>query len=199
MEAEAAEASAPETDRQPEQAGAACTSKALAEKLPLQEGPAEPEHKEGEDLGWDVEDEWETDSEDEQDDDSMPSYEFRVETAKLLIELDEGNHAAVQVHLCACSCNSPGFPCHAPIGTAMPKAALEDAVILLTAGYAAALGCVGHCTVAWHLTYHVDTCCAHALLDMLISEGKGVRVGRHLLELVLRLPAADQPSTNSGC
>ncbi|CAK0774421.1 hypothetical protein CVIRNUC_004166 [Coccomyxa viridis] len=98
MEAEAAQASAPGTDRQPEQTGAASTSRASAEKLPLQEAPAEPEHSAKEDLGWDVEDEWETDdSEDEQDDDSMPSYEFRVETAKLLIELDEDNHAAVQV------------------------------------------------------------------------------------------------------
>ena len=49
-------------------------------------------------MRWDVEDEWETDdSEDEQDGEGMPSYEFRVETAKLLIELDEDNHAAVQV------------------------------------------------------------------------------------------------------
>ena len=126
MEAEAAQASAPWTDRQPEQTGAASTSRAPAEKLPLQEAPAEPEHSAKEDLGWDVEDEWETDdSEDEQDDDSMPSYEFRVETAKLLIELDEDNHAAVQVHLSASSCNTAGSPCHAPIGTAMPKAALE--------------------------------------------------------------------------
>ena len=38
--------------------------------------------------------EWE---EDEEDDDSLPSFEFRVETAKLLIELDEDNHAATQV------------------------------------------------------------------------------------------------------
>ena len=87
----------------------------------MQEGPAEPEHiAEDNELGGDVEDEWETDGEDEQDDDSMPSFEFRVETAKLLIELDVDNHAAVQVHLCASTCKSPGFPCHAPIGTAMP-------------------------------------------------------------------------------
>ena len=100
MEAEAAQASALGTDRQPEQTGAASTSRAPAEKLPLQEAPAEPEHSaKDNELGGDVEDEWETDGEDEQDDDSMPSFEFRVETAKLLIELDVDNHAAVQVHL----------------------------------------------------------------------------------------------------
>ncbi len=41
--------------------------------------------------------EWE--NEDDDDDDSLPSFEFRVETAKLLIELDEHNNAATQVHL----------------------------------------------------------------------------------------------------
>ena len=39
----------------------------------------------------------ESDWEDEEDDDNLPSFEFRVETAKLLIELDEDNHAATQV------------------------------------------------------------------------------------------------------
>ena len=34
---------------------------------------------------------------DEEDDDNLPSFEFRVETAKLLIELDEDTHAATQV------------------------------------------------------------------------------------------------------
>ena len=128
MEVEAAEASAPGTDKQPEQAEAASPSKAPAEKLPLQKGPAEPEHNAKEDLGWDVEDEWETDSEDGQDDDSMPSYEFRVETAKLLIELDEDNHAAVQVDSCPSISYTAGSPCQAPIGSAMPMAALEEAV-----------------------------------------------------------------------
>ena len=102
MEEDAAEASAPGTDRQAEEAEAASASKAPADKVPLQEGRLEPEHNAEEDVRWDVEDEWETDdSEDEQDGDGMPSFEFRVETAKLLIELDEDNHAAVQVHLCA--------------------------------------------------------------------------------------------------
>lgn len=47
----------------------------------------------------DVEEEEEWEEEDDEDDDSLPSFEFRVETAKLLIELDEHNNAATQVHL----------------------------------------------------------------------------------------------------
>ncbi len=48
--------------------------------------PEEPERDADEESDWE-----------EEDDDNLPSFEFRVETAKLLIELDEDNHAATQV------------------------------------------------------------------------------------------------------
>ncbi len=49
-----------------------------------EDSPVEPEQD------WD-------DVNDDGDEGSLPSFEFRVETAKLLIELDEGNDAATQV------------------------------------------------------------------------------------------------------
>ena len=56
--------------------------------IPAEDGQPEPE------LDTDEEGDWE---DEEEDDDNLPSFEFRVETAKLLIELDEDNHAATQV------------------------------------------------------------------------------------------------------
>lgn len=63
------------------------------------EGPSEPEQDTDED-------DW--DEDEDEDDDALPSFEFRVETAKLLIELDEDNYAATQVpsgpaHCCCIS------------------------------------------------------------------------------------------------
>ena len=52
-----------------------------------QDSMPEPEQDTDEEDDWDGED----------DDDNLPSFEFRVETAKLLIELDEDNNAATQV------------------------------------------------------------------------------------------------------
>lgn len=59
-------------------------------------GQEEPElpkegHDEEQDCG--IEGEEEEDA----DDDDLPSFEFRFETAKLLIELDDSTHAAVEV------------------------------------------------------------------------------------------------------
>ena len=40
-----------------------------------------------------------------------------------------------------------------------------------------------------HLTCHAGACCAHAVLDMLTSEGERVPVFKHSLELMLVLHA----------
>ncbi|KAK9915673.1 hypothetical protein WJX75_002503 [Coccomyxa subellipsoidea] len=53
-----------------------------------QEGPAEPELDEN--VG-------SSEEEDEYEDDDLPTFEFRFETAKLLIELDDKTHAATKV------------------------------------------------------------------------------------------------------
>jgi hypothetical protein len=50
---------------------------------------------------------FDSDEDDEQEDlDHMPSFEFRFETAKLLIELDENTDAAVQERSCLHPCVS---------------------------------------------------------------------------------------------
>lgn len=59
-----------------------------------QEGPAELELDEN--VG-------STEEEDEYEDDDLPTFEFRFETAKLLIELDDKTHAATKAwSLTAC-------------------------------------------------------------------------------------------------
>lgn len=59
------------------------------------EGETGAEHSQPElDQDTDEDGDW---NEEEDGDDNLPSFEFRVETAKLLIELDEDNHAATQV------------------------------------------------------------------------------------------------------
>lgn len=43
------------------------------------------------------ESEWEDDDEEEGDDDGLPSYEFRFECAKMLLELEDTTETAIQV------------------------------------------------------------------------------------------------------
>ena len=89
--------------QQPDEARDSSAGDKPAPRMTSPEGEPIPEDSQpepGQDT--DEEDDWD----DEDDDDNLPSFEFRVETAKLLIELDEDNHAAIQV------CHQPGcLPC----------------------------------------------------------------------------------------
>jgi hypothetical protein len=87
-EAKPASSSEPVPNSMAAQPGTAPESEAAA--AAQEDSAVEPEQDGDEEEDWDDED-------DDKDDDSLPSFEFRVETAKLLIELDEDNNAATQV------------------------------------------------------------------------------------------------------
>ena len=63
-----------------------------------QEEPEVPDEGDGE------EQDGEGEGEEEEADDDLPSFEFRFETAKLLIELDDNTHAAVEVRAACARC-----------------------------------------------------------------------------------------------